>query len=279
MLGGATRPPVVAGVDESEAALAAVRWAAEEATRRGCALQLFHAGLFEAVDLTTRQRSPEVPLLLERAHRWMQRAAHVGEETAPGVRTDYLVRLGPAADLLIEHSAEASLVVVGSHSIGGLRGVAIGSVALRVAAGAHCPVVVVRGRVNPDGPVVAGVDEDAYALQFAFETALSRCVPVIAAHAWHEGLLDEQEIVEAESQSEEEELRRLVGTLARKYPEVQVRSRLVRDRSAARALMGFDDAQLIVIGTRGRGPVSGGLFGSTGNRLLAQAACPVAVVH
>ncbi|WP_239154960.1 universal stress protein [Amycolatopsis sp. FDAARGOS 1241] len=279
MTGTAARAGVVAGVDESEAALVAVRWAAEEATRRGCVLQLFHAGLSDTAGLTGPERSREAPRLLERAHRWIRRAAQVAEEAAPGVRTEYLVRLGLAADLLVELSADADLIVLGSHGLGGLHGAAIGSVALRVAAGAHCPVVVVRGRAKPGGPVLTGVDRDDGALEFAFEAALDRGVPVVAVHAWHEGLLDAPEIVEAEAQCEEEELHRRVEALSGKYPEVRARSCAVRDRSPARALLRFDGAQLVVIGSRGRGPITGALFGSTGNRLLAESACPVAVVH
>lgn len=48
----------------------------------------------------------------------------------------------------------------------------------------------------------------------------------------------------------------------------------------ARVLMAVaPDAQLIVVGSRGRGPVAGAVLGSTGNDLLARSACPVAVVH
>lgn len=54
----------------------------------------------------------------------------------------------------------------------------------------------------------------------------------------------------------------------------------MRDRSPSWALANaVPDARLIVVGTRGRGPVAGGLLGSTGNALLAHAPCPVAVVH
>ncbi|MFI5615799.1 universal stress protein [Amycolatopsis sp. NPDC051903] len=279
MAGTAARAAVVAGVDESEAALAAVRWAAEEATNRGRRLLLCHAGMFDTADLGRHERTKDAPLLLENAHHWLKRAARVAEATAPGVPIEYLVRLGIAGELLVELSGEAELLVLGSHGIGGLRGAAIGSVALRVAASAHCPVVVVRGAVKRDGPVVAGVDGDDRVLEFAFEAAQSRRVPVVAVHAWHEGLMDEPEVVEAAEQTERQALRRRVEGLCGKYPDVIARGRAVRDRSAARALMNFDDAQLVVIGTRGRGPVAGGLFGSTGNRLLAQSGCPVGVVH
>ncbi|HWD03236.1 MAG TPA: universal stress protein [Amycolatopsis sp.] len=267
---------VVAGVDESEAALAAVRWAAEEALRTGRRLLLFHAGIFDTADLARHEHTKNSPVLLERAHRWIRRAVRVAEATAPGVPVEYVVRVGLAPDLLVGLSAEAGLLVLGSHGIGGLRGVTIGSVALRVAATARCPVVVARGRVKPDGPVVAGVDGDDRVLEFAFEAARSRHVPLVAVHAWQAPRTGE---LHAAEPREEQALRERVEHVAGRYGDVFVKSRLIRDRSAAHALMSVDDAQLVVIGSRGRGPVAAGLFGSTGNRLLAQSACPVAIVH
>ncbi|MFF4595890.1 universal stress protein [Amycolatopsis sp. NPDC001319] len=278
MRGTTVRAAVVVGVDESEAALAAARWAAEEAVRRECVLRLFHAGL---VDPARRERPGEEPLPLERARRWIERAVQVAQEAAPGVRIEYVVRLGTAADLLVGLSEEAALIVLGSHGLGGLRGAAIGSVALRVAASARCPAVIVRGRAKPGGPVVAGVvgDGDDRTLRFAAEAARGRQVPLILVHAWHEGLLDDPDLVEAAAEGEERALRRRADDLARTGPGGTILARAVHERSAARALLGFEDAQLLVIGSRGRGAVTGGLFGSTGNRLLAHAICPVAVVR
>ncbi|WP_406632665.1 universal stress protein [Amycolatopsis sp. WGS_07] len=266
---------VLAGIDESETALAPVRWAAEEARRRDCRLELFHAGIGETVDVPGKVAEPKATQLFGRAHRWLSRATQVAEEAAPGVRTRLVARVGFAADLLIEASRSVSLIVVGSHGLGGLRGAAIGSVALRVAASASCPVVVVRGRAIPDGAVVVGVDGDEGVLEFAFEAASSRGAPLVAVRAWHRALFDEP----GRASAEERALRERIAVWAEKYPSVEIRTVAVRERSAARALMTAGAAQLIVIGSRGRGPVAGGLLGSTGNRLLAHSACPVAVVH
>ncbi|MFB9930691.1 universal stress protein [Amycolatopsis halotolerans] len=255
---------VLVGVDESEASLAAVRWAAAEALRRDCLLQLFQAGT-AAADQEARER-------FARAHRWLSRAAQVAQESAPGVATQPLVRAGLAVDLLVERSRSVSLVVLGSHGLGGLRGAAIGSVALRAAASTHCPVVVVRGRAVRGGAVVVGVDTDERVGEFAFEAAANRQVPLIAVHAWRsEG--------PGRAAAEDRALRECTAAWADKYPEVPVRIRAVRERSPGRALLAVEGAQLLVIGSRGRGPVAGGLLGSTGNRLLAHAACPVAVVR
>jgi nucleotide-binding universal stress UspA family protein len=187
--------------------------------------------------------------------------------------------------LLLAESAAARLIVVGSHGLGGLRGVLIGSVALKVAAQASCPVVVVRGsEPQLHGPVVVGVDassESERAVGFALEAAAAREVPLVVAHAWHD------EVAAAGTNPAElkagEQRRALNDRMAgwcEKYPGVEVRLCAVRDRNAARALLRLSvDTQLIVVGSRGRGPVAGGLLGSTGNSLLRRATCPVVVVH
>ncbi|RJQ82493.1 universal stress protein [Amycolatopsis panacis] len=257
---------VLVGVDESEASLAAVRWAAAEAVRRGCLLRLLQAGMGDTTDLPGQDG---------RVHRWLSRAARVAEESAPGVRVQQMLRVGLAADLLVEASRSVSLLVLGSHGLGGLRGAAIGSVALRVAATARCPVVVVRGHASPEGAVVVGVEADERAVEFAFEAAASRRAPLVAVHAWHEGAFEDPGRAAAEKRA----LRARIAPWADKYPGVTVQIVATQERSAARALMAVEAPHLIVIGSRGRGPVTGGLFGSTGNRLLADAACPVAVVH
>ncbi|MEV6874635.1 universal stress protein [Amycolatopsis sp. NPDC051128] len=272
--------PVLAGVDASAASFDAVRWAAKEARRRETTLRLLHACIFE--DGPSRAHDSE--LLLEPAHRFLRRAAEIAREHAPGVRVETSVRLGLAVDLLLAQSGGAALVVLGSHGIGGLRGALIGSVALRVAAGAACPVVVVPAhRPERTGPVVVGVDPSGsseHALRFALEEAAAVRAPVHVVHAWHDGLLASEVELADIGVTEQRELDAHIASWARKYPTLDITARAIRNRITSRALLSaHPDARLIVVGTRGRGPVAGGVLGSTGNALLAHAACPVVVVH
>lgn len=254
---------VIVGVDAAEGSLRAVRWAAQEAARRGVPLRLFHACV---VDPT----HDESELRFEHADRRTRHAAEIARTAAPGLEVEIQVRLGLAVDLLLAESVTAPLIVLGSHGLGGLRGALIGSVALRVAAGARCPVVVFRGEADPRGPVVVGVDSSTAgeeALRFAVDTAVARGVTLVVAHA-------------GQQTEDRRELEELVAGWTRKHPALEITTRVVQDRVPSRVLMAVaPGVQLIVVGSRGRGPVAGAVLGSTGNDLLAHATCPVAVVH
>ncbi|MBB1159516.1 universal stress protein [Amycolatopsis dendrobii] len=264
-------PPVVAGVDGSAESLAAVRWAAAQARPRGSGLVVFRAELFADPDLMPHGKPPAgTDLLLEPGYRLLRQAADEARRAVPEVRVRMCLRLGAAAGLLAAQSAEAGLLVLGSPRAAGVRGGVTGSVALSVAASARCPVAVVRGYADPEGPVVVGVDDSGgseRALAFAFETADVHRAVVEAVHVRHD---DDRESGVGEQ----------VEAWSRKYPAVPVRVRALRARSAGRALAGISPgARLVVVGSRGRGPVAGGLLGSTGNGLLAHASCPVVVAR
>ncbi|WP_439379088.1 universal stress protein [Amycolatopsis lexingtonensis] len=252
--------PVLAGVAASAASSAAIRWAAQQARRRGTALHLLHA-----CELDVVSPGPRDELRLVHAHRVLRRAADVARQRAPGVRVEQAVRLGTAVDRLLAGAAGAVLVVLGSPGPGGPP---VGSVVLRVAAGAVCPVVVVPGQRPWTGPIAVGHDasvSSGHALRFALEEATALGVPVRVVRACRPG---------------EPGPAAHIAVWARKYPGLEITAQVVPDVSASRALLlAVPDARLIVVGTRGRGPVAGGVLGSTGSALLAHAACPVAVVR
>lgn len=135
---------VVVGVDGSDTARRALRWAVEEARLRTAQLTVVHAwrpayvGAYEFV-------SPSIGLdTQEEAGRRLLdgELAAVDTEglTAPIDRR--LVVDGPSAALL-DASADATLLVVGSRGLGGWKGVVLGSVSHQVTEHAACPVVVV----------------------------------------------------------------------------------------------------------------------------------------
>ena len=141
-----TSPIVAVGVDSSQTALDACRWAAREAALRHATLRIVHAWSYPyiAAPLAASVVSDEE----------MQAAAReVAEEAAAEVRSsnpeleiEIETAAGPATAVLVAASKEADLLVVGSRGLGGFAELALGSVSHYCVHHAHCPVVVVPHR-------------------------------------------------------------------------------------------------------------------------------------
>jgi nucleotide-binding universal stress UspA family protein len=192
---------------------------------------------------------------------------------------------------LIELSRDARMLVLGHTGRGGFAGMLVGSTASAVASHAHCPVAVIRDTTSmpATGPVVVGLDgspTSELAIAAAFDEASFRNVPLIAVHAWSDLTYDDvngtARFPFAWKSLEDDELRLLGQRLAgwqEKYPDVEVRRELVRDRPR-HALLGWSaQAQLVVVGSRGRGGFRGMLLGSTSQALVRHARCSVLVVR
>ncbi|TWP45724.1 universal stress protein [Lentzea tibetensis] len=283
--------PVVVGVDGSSSALAAVEWAAGECAHHKAPLRLVHGYVlpvrgYPEVVLTGN----EVRQAMEvRAREWLGDAEAVARTAAPDVEiTTHLAASGATA-LLIEESRDARLMVLGSQGLGAVTGLLVGSVALALASHGKSPLVVLRGTPAPDGPVVAGVDgspTSEAALAFAFEAASARDASLIAVLSWQEYAVDSayhlSRLAIDWDRAEESERRLLAQRLAgwqEKYPDVRVHRVVLRDRPV-RALMRYGaDAQLLVVGSHGRGGFAGMLLGSTSQALLYHSPCPLAIVR
>lgn len=288
--------PIVVGVDGSPAALHAVRWAATEAGRRAAALRLVHV-----CALVPPGHADPVALLGEYADVLLgQGRQSLAEATSAARAIDNTLEIttdlrdGVTTKVLIEESAEARLVVLGSRGLGGFAELLVGSVAVSLAAHAHSPVAVVRSSTVDapppvTGPVVVGVDGSPLseaAIPFAFEAAAARGVPLRAVHAWLDidmagSWIPLPSIVDwAVVHANEERIlaERLAGW-QEKYPTVEVQRIVTKDRPARALLRRAEDAQLIVVGSRGRGGVAGLSLGSVSQTLLHKAPCPVAVIR
>jgi nucleotide-binding universal stress UspA family protein len=134
---------VVVGVDGSESSDSAVRFAFDEADQRGVGLTAVHAWLAPSyANGATPPRAWEVAGAEERAIL----AERVAGWAAKYPDLDVVCRTvhGDPASVLVAHSIGAALTVVGSHCVGGLSGLLLGSVSHAVLHHAGSPVVVVR---------------------------------------------------------------------------------------------------------------------------------------
>ncbi|MFC4944914.1 universal stress protein [Pseudonocardia sp. GCM10023141] len=277
--------PIVVGVDGSGSAVAAVRWAAAEAGRRHVPLRLVSAVRPTPVGepgLGAEYRQS----MWGYAHDRLTEARAVVAEEAAATAVEDVVLDGNPVSCLLEQAGSATLVVIGDRGLGGITGLLLGSVAFGLAARATCPVVVVRGEVPPGGPVVVGVDGSPVseaALAFAFEEAGSRGVALVAVHVWVDTILHPATAQSWEWERVEQHQHDILdGRLAgwgHKYPDVEIRKIIARDRPASVLVEQSAGAQLLVVGSRGRGGVSGLVLGSVSHAVLHGAECPVAVVR
>ncbi|HEX6359271.1 universal stress protein [Actinophytocola sp.] len=284
-----TNLPVVVGIDGSPSALDGVRWAAREAARRNTPLRLISA--FSWHD-SAHVGDPGLgghyrKTMLEATRRASVAAAETAAQIAPGVEISERVVDGFPVPQLVAASRDAGLVVIGDRGLGGLSSLLIGSVAIGLAAHAECPMVVVRGeRQSEDGPVVVGVDGSPVseaALAFAFQAADAREVPLIAVHAWADGVFDAAVVPllgwDAIETVEQLLLAERLAGWGEKYPDVEVRRVVARDRPAHALLEWAASTQLMVVGSHGRGSAAGLVLGSVSHAVLHHSPCPVAVVR
>ena len=140
---------IVVGVDHSEGAKAALRFALEEATLRQATLRVVHAWQYAYIGATGFEGSlpalgGDIKELRDVAERDLDATL---QEAIPETGTIELERRvvedRPAA-ALVEESRGADMVVVGSRGHGGFAGLLLGSVSQQVAHHAACPVVIVH---------------------------------------------------------------------------------------------------------------------------------------
>lgn len=277
----------MAGVDGSPSALDAALWAAGEASRRHLPLRLVHAFGWTTQLVVGHPGLGEQrrDLMLEHARRDLAAAASAVAGHSVDVESELV--LGNPIEVLVAESRRAELLVVGDSGLSRVGGLLLGSVAVALASRGACPVAVVRGaRTAASAPVVVGIDGSPVseaALAFAYEEAAILGAPLVVVHTWMDVVVDPMPspLVEWKDLQIEEQAvlgERLAGW-AEKYPDVRVRRVVARDRPAHALLEEAAGAQLVVVGSRGRGGFAGLLLGSVSHAMLHRSPCPVAVVR
>jgi nucleotide-binding universal stress UspA family protein len=142
---GSSQGWIVVGVDGSEASLAALRWAATEAHRRGVGLQVVTCWSYPMLPWGPYQP----PLSSQDFEAEAREVAEAAAEKAlgpdrSGLDVQILVREGAASLRLLEFEGAADMIVVGSRGRGGFAGLLLGSVSQHLAEHARCPVVIIR---------------------------------------------------------------------------------------------------------------------------------------
>lgn len=288
---------IVCAVDGSDASKTAAKWAANTAVKRGIPLRLVSSysmpqflyaegmvppqELYEDLEAETLEKIEE--------------AKKVAVDFVPDVDVSHQIEEGSPIDMLLDLSEQCTMIVMGSRGLGGLSGMVMGSVSAAVVSHASCPVVVVRedNHVTEEtkyGPVVVGVDGSGVsqkAIETAFKEADARGAELIAVHTWMDmqvqASLAGLSAAQQQWQVVEEEQNALLGhRLAgwqERFPDVKVTKVVTRDRPVRALADASEGAQLLVVGSHGRGGFKGMLLGSTSRALLQAAPCPMMVVR
>ena len=282
---------ILVGVDTSTCSRLALQWAAGAARLLDLPLRVVEAWQYPS-DTVVRIGRIQLPdpehadaLLAEHLTRLVDEV--VGD--AEGLDLDIEVVRGPTSSALLHLADErASMVVVGSRGLGGFRGLLLGSVSRQLCEHAPCPVTVVR-HLRRDAPVqlrriVVGVDGSAHAaraLTLAGDLAERTGALIIAVHATAPGGSSDPSV-------------QPLATSGRHLPDlledwceplhlqgIDDHESVVVEGDARTALLEVADerdADLVVVGSRGLGPVSKLVLGSVASSLIQHSQLPVTVV-
>jgi len=293
-------PGVVVGVDGSSSSREAIQWAAREARMRNVPLTVVHVAVTPswgpAPWLLSNAPVPlpadEDPALEKSTRKIIADAIKIAEGSThgtdrPEIRSELFFSV--PVPTLVDLSKDAHMVVVGRRGKHRLRGVLLGSVSTGMMHHAHCPVAVIgdAGPIGPEGsrrPVVVGIDgspSSNLATAIAFDEASWRRVDLVAIHAWRDPDLFKGMDMEWSAQqsiASKNLAERLAGWRER-YPDVTVHPRVVWDNPASHLLDEAKSAQLVVVGSHGRGGFAGMVLGSVSTAVAQAARVPVIVAR
>jgi nucleotide-binding universal stress UspA family protein len=283
---------ILVAIDGSAESDAVVRWAAYEAAMRDVPITLMHVVVPVVTTWPVRSLQAEFNKWQEdNARQVMEHAEKMlraGVEQAGVVDVHSHVAHAYVVPALVDASNDAEMIVVGSRGMGAIGRAVLGSVSSGLVHHAHCPVAVIHAdeAQAPDdtSPVLLGIDgspasEAATAL--AFEEATRRKVDLVALHAWSDvGVFP---ILGMDWHKYEDEGHEILGErLAgwqEQHPDVHVRRRIVCDQPARWLIDESQQAQLVVVGSHGRGGFADMLLGSVSTAVAEAAKAPVIVVR
>jgi nucleotide-binding universal stress UspA family protein len=293
MSGPISHSGILVGVDGSPASKYAVDWAARDAAMRNVRLTLVHA--VRPIGITL----PPFPApaayarwQVEQGQKILDRAVEIARKTtADGgpaqIETELL--FSPVVPTLVDLSKDAQMVVVGSRGLGPFARSLLGSVSSSLIHHAHCPVAVIHDEdplmpYPAAAPVLVGIDGSPVselATAIAFQEASWRGVDLVALHVWSDVEVNGFPPIDwpAMKPAAEEILAERLAGWQERYPDVTVRRVVECDHPTYHLIKQSESAQLVVVGSHGRGGFAGMLLGSVSAAVAHSARMPVIVAR
>jgi nucleotide-binding universal stress UspA family protein len=275
--------PIAVATNDSEQSRAAVAWAAHRAERAKLPLTILHV----VDDRWMAEPNPWIKGLHEAGDRLLQAVAARARQAFP-ISINARLLTGGVGRTLGKYSGKASMLVVGSGS--GHLGGSLADRALQVSASSKCPVAVI-GTQDLAGRrgVVVGVDgseESTQAVAFAAAEADREGQDLTVIYAFYrtdrpeDAGLTPSNLTEVIMEEERIVLAETIAGLDEDYPDLKVHHVLETNNGPVAALVeAGTEAQMLVVGSRGRGGIKRLLLGSTAHGVLKQLPCPTVITR
>ena len=282
---------IVIGIDGSEGAGHALKWAVAEALLHDAELEAIYATGLPRAGNPLGSAPADLSAIDDSARAIIDEAISDHLRRHPDLRMRSRIEHGPAASALVDAAADADLAVVGSRGIGGFKGLVLGSVSRHLSHHPPCPVAVLHPPREPSdqqhGRVTVGIDGSAAAaeaVRFAVEEAQTRRAALHVIHAWDvPDLATLLPVFPDDPRPEQLEagalalLEQALGGIGE--PDgVVVEPVVTRAHPAEALIRGAAESDLLVVGARGDDSYGSVLLGSVSHACAEHSPCPVVIV-
>jgi nucleotide-binding universal stress UspA family protein len=279
---------IVVGIDGSEHSRWALKWAADEAKRRGSLLRIVYAQISTPKDVPAWYEPGSTDL--SPAEAIIDDAVGLVATRHPTVLARGQVEEWPASLVLTIASRSADLLVVGARGLGGFKELLLGSVSDQCVEYAHCPVAVVRSDVDElplraaEARIVVGIDGSlgsTRALRWTLEEAQIRSATVEGIYAWQYPPVGAFVLgpIQGFEAVAEETVKAATEYAEKVAPEVRFTAHTCFNAEVPALLDAAKGADLLVVGSKGHGGFHDALLGSIAHQCIRHAKCPVIVAR